>query len=53
MAISSEYIQMKGEINKLAYNLVWSLGMLNSENFEFSTIFINSGGVAVCLRLIE
>lgn len=53
IAIASDYIHMKGEINKLAYNIVWSLGMINSERAGFANIFINSGGVAVCLKLIE
>lgn len=53
IAISPEFIHMKGEINKLAYNIVWSLGMINSERTDFANIFTHSGGVAVCLALIE
>ena len=36
----------------MVYSLVWSLGMLNAERPEFSNIFLNSGGLLVCLKII-
>lgn len=53
MAINPTLVHFKSEINKLVYNLVWSLGMLNAERPEFSNVYLESGGVMVCLRLME
>ena len=43
----------RSEYMKLLYNLVWSLGILNSEHYPFSDEFVKFNGIKVTLDLIN
>ena len=43
----------KSTLQKLFYNLVWSIGILNSEHNRYADMFINSNGVNIVLKLVN
>ena len=51
--LTSLYSRFGSNLNKLCYNMIWMLGIINSERVEFADEFVLCDGVNIVLGLLN